>query len=288
MRTFITYCRAWLAMCIAWGAIAVSMVVVVVGGIPYALCADPFIGRWIPNPFAWIPKWYSAFVTRLCYRWILGVRIVVSIRGSVRGRRLCIGNHPTALAMPVVWWVITRYIAPHVVTVGKREHAWNPFIGWPLIILRALILIDRRDHASALRSIRDGLRRTARAVYALVIFPDMRRPTPERILADREKFADRIPRLRAWLRYSLVPRIGGLAEILEHTDPPLPVVHLTQAFDVEEYGVFNVVRIVNRTIYVDIEEAMVPLPRDRFALANVLNAEWEKKHRRIAEWRRNV
>lgn len=289
MRTILTYCRAWAAMGVAWGATASAAGVAVFVGIPYGLCVDSFIGRWVPNPFAWIPFVWAAFVTHVCARGILGVRVVV--RGTVapahrRELVLCIGNHPSALGMPIVGWVITRYLAARIVAVGKREHVWNPFIGWPLMIARAVILINRRDRAAARASIRNGLRQLGDAARALIIFPDMRRPTPARIAADCAKFADRIPNIRAWLRYTLVPRTGGLAEILQSVHQSVRIIHVTGAFDVEEFGVTDASRVIGRTYYVDVvEQSDPPLPTDDAALACALNVLWEEKNRRIATWR---
>lgn len=289
MFTILAYCRAWAAMGVAWGALAGAAGVAVFVGIPYGLCVDSLLGRWVPNPFAWIPRVWAAFVTHVCVRGILGVRVVV--RGTVAPARarelvLCIGNHPSALGMPVIGWVITRYLAPRVVAIGKREHAWNPFIGWTLIIARAVILIDRSDRAAARAAIRDGLRRLANAARVLIIFPDMRRPTLARIAADCEKFADRIPNIRTWLRHTLVPRAGGLTEILQSVHRSVRIIHVTGAFDVEEFGIGDVPRVIGRTYYVDVvEHSDPPLPTDDAALARALNALWEAKNLQIAAWR---
>lgn len=285
---FVVMCRAAAALALAWGATASAAGVAVCGGIPYALCVDPFVGRWVANPFERIPQWWSAFVTHVCVRGVLGVRVVV--RGAVAPARahelvLCVGNHPTSLALPVVGWVITRRIAPRVVAVGKREHRWNPFFGWPLIITRAVILIDRSDRVAAMASIRAGLRRIADAARTILIFPDAHRPTPARIAADRERFADRIPNVRAWLRHTLVPRVGGLSEVLQQLHRSIRVVHVTAAFDVSESGVGDAARVIGRTVYVDVEEAVERLPTEPHALARALNRIWEEKNRRIAEWR---
>lgn len=289
MRTILAYCRAWAAMCVAWGATASAAGVAVFGGIPYGLCVDPLLGRWVPNPFAWIPRVWAAFVTHVCMRGILGVRVV--IRGTVAPARtrelvLCVGNHPSVLGMPIIGWVITRYLAARIVAVGKCEHAWNPFIGWPLMIARAVILINRSDRAAAREAIRDGLRQLAGAARALIIFPDMRRPTPARIAADRTKFADRIPNIHAWLLHTLVPRTGGLMEILQSVHRSVRIIHVTGAFDVEEFGIGDAPRVIGRTYYVDmVEHSDPPLPTDDAALAHALNAIWEEKNRRITAWR---
>ena len=281
--------RAGGAMLVALGATVVAASVAIVTSILYALCLNPLSGHRIPNPFVRIPKWWSAFLVRVCYRRILGVRIVVY--GTVAPARegetiLVVGNHPSSLGLPLIGWAVTHYLASHMVAIGKRQQAWNPFIGWPLIVLRSVILVDQSNREAARASIRIGLRTLAHTARVLLILPDTHRPTRERIASDRQRFMDRIPGIGTWLRYTLVPRTGGLSEILVGVDRAMRVVHMTSAFDVEEGSIFDAARIVGRTYSIDLEEHHgEPLPRVPTVLEMTLNDLWERKNIRIAEWR---
>jgi len=108
---------------------------------------------------------------RVWARWILATcRLEVETEGlenaAPGGTYVVMSNHQSVFdivalvaSLPFSW----RFVA-------KRELTWIPFFGWGLLA-GGQILIDRRDHESAVRSLRRAAERV-RSGTSVIVFPE--------------------------------------------------------------------------------------------------------------------
>ncbi|MBI4133254.1 1-acyl-sn-glycerol-3-phosphate acyltransferase [Candidatus Uhrbacteria bacterium] len=259
-------------------------------GLPYRLLIHPWLRQWTKNPLTAMPRLWGTTIHCVCLEGMLGIRteLAVRINRPIGPDELvvCIANHPPSIGLASFFWAVLTRILPRIVAVAKREHltnvAFGPFFGWPLWAIHGGIFIDRTNAASACESLRNGIRRLASGSL-IMIFPDMRRPTAARIEADRERFAGRVDGIEHFTR-TLVPRSGGLLEILQALDRPVRVMNITNAFSGESEHLLDAAHICGHTLHIEIEELEEPLPRDQAALQAWLNQEWWRKNAQIKRW----
>lgn len=257
----------------------------VVTGVPYRLLVGWWAARWFQNPLRLVPTCWARIMEVLCSRWLM--RIQVHTSGTLptyssTDRVLCLANHPPGKAIPSFFRLITSGILPRVAAIGKQEHLWNP-IGWAMWAIQAGILINRKNRTSAIDSIRRGLADVFTPGTCLVLFPDMRRPMAKRIASDRKKFKASVPGVAEWLHYTMVPRSGGLAEILKvlrEVEGAVRIVDVTLTFNVDDGGAGDMSRIFGATLYLHVEEIPTPLPHEPALLQDWLNSRWKWKN----EW----
>ena len=237
-------------------------------GLPYRIMIDSWTARFWPNPFGYVPAVWAWVLDRVCFRGILGG--TVEIRGTVPpladGEQMVFFlNHPPNDALTTTIRFAST-LAGRVCAVAKREHAWN-LVGWAAWTIRAIIFINRANAAAAFASIRRGIRSLGKGKTVMVIFPDTRRATPERIANDRRLFRTRIPRIDEWLTHTLVPRPGGLYEVLRATPGPLRIVN----------GTITTTMSPPR-ITIDAREVTNSIPMIPSDLRRWLTTEWERKN----------
>jgi 1-acyl-sn-glycerol-3-phosphate acyltransferase len=119
-------------------------------------------------------------LARVWSRVILAVlRWTCRLDYHVEGREhLPPGNHIALIKHSSSWETVaqTLLVPPHV-WVLKRELTWIPFVGWGILLLRA-IAIDRGSGSTAVRSVLEqGKARLAEGKW-IVIFPEGTRMAP--------------------------------------------------------------------------------------------------------------
>ena len=201
--------RATLALIVGLGITAVFAVIMLVGSSVFLLPNLVTFGL-IKNPFAFTPWLWNETIYFVCYRGILGVR--VEVHGTVPERQkifsIILSNHAITFAMPLGFWIGTRFIHRRPVVFQKAENLWNPVIGIPMWIGRMSIFFDRDDREMAVRSISRGLRRIAGRYSAVTITPDGTRPTAKKILTSRLASRTRTDNC-AWMRHTSLWNAGG-------------------------------------------------------------------------------
>ncbi|HEY6453076.1 MAG TPA: lysophospholipid acyltransferase family protein [Steroidobacteraceae bacterium] len=119
-------------------------------------------------------------LARLWSRAILGMlRLTCGLDYRVEGReRLPPGNHIALIKHSSSWETVaqTLLLPPHV-WVLKRELTWIPFVGWGILLLRA-IAVDRGSGQAAVRDVlAQGKARLAEGRW-VVVFPEGTRMPP--------------------------------------------------------------------------------------------------------------
>lgn len=115
--------------------------------------------------------WGAALLTAL--RWTCRLDYIVEGR-----EHLPAGNHIALIKHSSSWETFAQVVLvpPHV-WVYKRELAWVPFLGWALVLMRA-IAVDRGAGGNAVRSvIEQGKARLAEGKW-IAIFPEGTRMPP--------------------------------------------------------------------------------------------------------------
>lgn len=247
---------------------------------------------WWKNPLEKAPKYWSWIMDEFCTRWLLGIN--VKIEGTIPLIKkeeivVCIANHPSTIALSVFIRFLTQAITDRLVAIAKSAHLWNPAIGLALRLIRGGIFINRDTPEAAFASIRRGVRRLPKPPFTFFILPDQHRHRPASIEKDRAQFAGRIPDLDTLLEELLVPRHGGLLEMLKGLDrleKPFRVINVTVALSVRDQGVKDAIAVQGSTLHIHIEELdPAQLPRAKKDMEKILTALWWEKYWRIKNWR---
>lgn len=201
--------RATLALIVGLLITGTCAVVMLGGSLVFLLPNLLTFGR-IKNPFGFTPWLWNEMLYFVCYRGILGVR--VEVHGDIPPQRKCfsviLSNHADTFAMPLGFWIGTRFIHRRPIVYQKSENLWDPVIGIPMWIGRMSIFFDRDNRAQAMRAIARGLRHMAGRCGAVTINPDGTRPTEEKITVSRRvhrTYADDC----AWMQHTCMWRAGG-------------------------------------------------------------------------------
>lgn len=201
--------RATLALIVGLLITGTCAVVMLTGSLVFLLPNLLTFGL-IWNPFAFTPWLWNEMMYFVCYRGILGVRI--EVHGAIPPRRkifsVILSNHADTFAMPLGFWIGTRFIHRRPIVFQKIENQWDPVIGIPMWIGRMSIFFDRDDRKQAIRAIERGLRRIAGRYGAVTINPDGTRPTKERIAVSRRAHRTRTDDC-AWMQHTCMWRSGG-------------------------------------------------------------------------------
>ncbi|MEK7529580.1 MAG: hypothetical protein AAB570_01520, partial [Patescibacteria group bacterium] len=201
--------RATLALIVGL-LITGTCAIVMLGGSLVFLLPNLITFGFIKNPFAFTPWLWNETMYFVCYRCLLGVR--VEVHGAIPERQhifsVILSNHATTFAMPLGFWIGTRFIHRRPIVYQKSENLWDPVIGIPMWIGRMSIFFDRNDRPKALRMISRGLRRIAGHSGAVTINPDGTRPTEEKIAVSRRAHRTRTDNC-AWMQHTCMWRAGG-------------------------------------------------------------------------------
>lgn len=231
------------------------------------------------------PMWMGQVMLFVVYRGILDMKIVVE-RDALpapdhEGGIVAVSNHlPTAIMM-LLGAHFELLVGKALVFVAKREHLWNPFIGWPLFVTGLGIFIDRAKGSRARVVIRAAVDWVTGRGLALGVLADKSRPTEEAIQADRDEFKGRVPRLDEY-QYTGVPRTGFFAAYDQMSDPLLFVV--LSACSVPTERLKHVFDMVGSTFLIRVkryERHEVPSASDRRRWLEDMWLEWNKRIREL-------
>ena len=281
--------RGFLALALGLGITAAIALAILVAGPIGALVHVLSRGR-IQNAIELCPKLWGYLIHTCCIKGLLNVNVQLTGAPFTQLNddevALVIGNHPSTAAIPSVLWYVTRHLRDRLFIVAKSDFLKNPILGWPARLINMALFIDRKNRIRAKRAIRIALKRRYSTDQAILVFPDQRRPWPDRIEADRRRFASTIPGLDQWLHHTMLPRSGGFATLLAALgDRPVRVFLLTTSYGIPERGVFDLNRLVGGTLHFHLE----PCARPRFIrerdTQRWLNEQWMMVNRRIGEWR---
>lgn len=262
--------------------------------IPCGFIAFVF-GRKNPVRFA-IPLW-AFLIDEICVKRILDARVFVGGQALTGGGVMpavedeivvCVANHPSTLLVPVFTRFVTKHICKDVVAIGKREHLRNPITGWFMKLSGTGILVDRDSNDATGAVIKDELKKLVRTPLAIIIFPDMRRPSEARISADREKFVSKIPDINSWLHHTLFPRSGALYSLFQELSGyKLRFISITTACSAEDDSIFKIPNIAGSHIMIEPQrfDQCVKI-KSREELNNLLNQRWRKINDNIGRWKR--
>ncbi|MDP3956202.1 MAG: hypothetical protein Q8Q18_03075 [bacterium] len=222
-------------------------------------------------------------VCALCVQRILGIRTELNIPPLPEASLIVVfGNHPSSICLAPYAWFIRRVLNRQMCAVSKDT---MPFViqkamnltGWAIPISRdSNSTKAKQTIAERVRLLKDNVHR------ALIIFPDSRRPTKARIKESREYYASRIEHLSEWLKYTLVPKSGGLHAIISGLPEKTIYIDVTVACNrndsVLETSNFytNISSLIGGVIYFTGE--IVEPPRDEHELRLWLIERWKKKN----------
>ncbi len=249
------------------------------------------------NPARRIMAVWSFLVDEICVKRILGARVLIGGEALTGGGVIpvkddevvvCVANHPSTLLIPTFTRFVTEYICKDIVAIGKREHLRNPVTGWFMKLAGTGILVDRDSNDATGAVIKDNLKKLLRTPLAIVIFPDMRRPSPERIAADRQKFVAKVPDINEWLHHTMMPRSGALYSLIQGLKGcKVRFLSITTASSDEDDSVLKIANLVGGNILVEpLRFDRCVMVGDRQDLNNLLNDRWKKINQEITRYKR--
>lgn len=225
--------------------------------------------RRLANLWAWLIHW-------ICIRRLLNCELRIEDK-SLRPRQnqevvVVIANHPSTMGLASFFWYVFRHLRRNVLIIVKNGHRFNPVIGWAGWLISSFVFINRKNRATARRAIKQGLASGFDPTTdAIVVFADSRRPTRERIRANRAEMRGKIPGLEYWPLHTRTPGITGLLAILKTIKPEhLRVVCLGNGFNIADEGVKDIPRLVDQRFCLRVFARQRP-PADTEAFTRWLN-----------------
>lgn len=233
------------------------------------------------------PKWAGKLLVAVVYRLILGMRIV--LEGALiphDGRpTIVIGNHPVLLLIMVFTAYVQDIIGAPFMVVAKWEHLYNPLIGWPLWFTRLGVFIKRAQRADALAVLRRQWAAALRRAMGLLIFVDQSRPTAKKIKEDHEKYRDVVPNIEDF-QFTLVPRKGGIGQLLDGAPPNVRVIDITSECSVSAMRWRDILHLAGSVFLIHVEDVTDQIPEDPVAREKWLVERWRWKNTvKIPEFR---
>lgn len=257
-----------------------------------------------------MPMRWARSLERVIYQRIMGMSLAIDGLEAVRNARedaitIVIANHPSTTTLVRFAAFVTQWIAPRPVFVAKFGHLvhplYAPVFGWAIWAIRAAIFVRRWQwmrrfskrflparwasraetwmREDTRRSIRNGIRNIVTPGSCVILFPDQHRPTTKRLAADRKRFGVCYPGTNTPIKYALVPRSGGLLEILNAIDGHVRVIDITNALSVADDGVAKTGSKHVGAIYtINVDVITEPIPREPKKLQAWLNNRWSRKH----------
>lgn len=233
---------------------------------------------------------WAYLIDEICIKCLLGMKVKIEVIGDVRPIKdneitICFGNHPSTILIPTFTRFVTYHISRNIFAIAKREHLFNPFIGWFMWLANISIFVDRSRSEASNIAVREGAD-NLHAPSVVVIFPDMRRPSRKRIISDHEKFVSKIPDIKNWLCHTLVPRGGALFTLSNSlSEKDTRFINMTVACSEDDTSIWNTCRLVGAVVLIRIKEVRPPY-ESREDLNNWLNSEWRRKNYLITRWKR--
>lgn len=266
--------------------VAVAVGLVVFGATALGILTLAALGRLGLVPHAWLdqaPR-HGCAVVCLVPRFVLGVRIAVDTSRvapiAPDEQIVVIANHPSFVGITIFAWLLGAMLDRSITFVGKHEFRNNPFVGWPLRLLNAGIFIHREDRNAALTRLSSDVPDAFASGAAIMILPDQSRPTRAKIIRDRAKFVHDIQAIFAFTE-TLVPRVGGLRQILASAKGKVRVIDVTAGFNRNDFGISDVLGLVGATYTFSAEDITGELPRDAHELRDVITRRWITKNERL-------
>ncbi|GEM_PF-5226402 len=264
---------------------ALSSVLAIVIGPVYHLLFHWWLKYWIRNPFEVVPMIWAELMNYVVYHGIAGIREVTE--GAIAQIHdgdvvvWIVGPHPSDLATAPTVYSITR-VTPRFRVIAKRR--LNLLLRLAVKAMQDIaIFIDRENQEIWSGQIKAGIATLGSDTQSILIMPDMHRFKPWRLREDLEEFREKIPDLADWLKYTLVPRAGGLFTVLQALKGRrVRIIDITSTFDVEEYSALYVPRICNAVFHIRLREVTHRVPEDLENLEIFLNELYRQKNFEIA------
>ncbi|MBU0705713.1 lysophospholipid acyltransferase family protein [Patescibacteria group bacterium] len=211
-------------------------------------------------------------------------------------RGIVIANHPSD---ELVWpWtnVIAQKFTPRLKAIAKKELLYDPkalppIFGWLGKLSELMIMVDRSNRETSVKSIRESCRTIFNPGTAVCIFPDGHRPTKESIERSHAEMANKgYPDLPETMPYTCLPKSGGLMTILRATEGHcIRILNTTVGLSTDENGS----DVLGSTAHIygeEIErEALVGkssnAEEQEKRLRQWLIEEWKRKNKMINGWR---
>lgn len=273
--------RVVLALALALLITAALAMIILACAVPFTFFIGPFVSH---NPFRRLPEFWGRMLTECCLKRLM--RVSVCVDGHVRDiseqeKVIIIANHPSTLALPVFFALVTTRIASRFTIVLKRELLANPFIGLPMKAIESAVFVDRSRHEQAILSIRGECARTEESgSRVFILFPDRTRPTEAHIQKDRRA-------IKAGFLYTTSPKSGGLMTVLQE-QPGARIIDITIAPSVAENGLRDAKNLFGQSIHVRFEDVTGKVRAEKEALRTWLMDHWQKKNTLISLWRTNA
>lgn len=267
-------------------SIGIALGVMTFGVVALGVLLLALVGKLGVVPRSWLdqaPR-YGCAIVSLVPRHVLGIRVnvnVANVAPIMPGEQIVvIANHPSLVAVPLFAWCLGNMLNRKIAFVAKHEFRNNPFVGWPLRLLRAGIFIEREDRHAALKRLDRDVPNAFASGAAIMILPDQSRPTRAKIVRDRTKFMNEVPAIFAFTE-TLVPRIGGVRQVLANTDEPVRVIDVTAGFNRRDFGARDAVNLIGATYTFEAEDVAGGLPHDAHHLRLAVTERWVAKNERL-------
>lgn len=225
------------------------------------------------------PYWAGLLFKDLVYAFVAPE---VRIAGAIEQKNvptIVIGNHPSLPLTMLLVACLEALIGMPLVFVAKREHLWNPFIGWPLWIARLGIFINRKHRNGALEKIQGAMEGVFARGAGLVIFPCQSRATSDKILDDLRKFRGIVPELADFTE-TLVPREGGIGALLDAM-PGVRVIDITFGCSQPNVRWSDILWLDRPKVLIRIEDVTDQIPTKRDDRRAWLVERWREKNEMI-------
>lgn len=245
------------------------------------------------NPAHVFIGWLAFLIETVCVRFLLCMNVTVN--KNIRKAKddeivVCIGNHPSTLMTPVFIRFVTRYICRDILAVAKKEPFFtirNPITEIFLRLTNSGIFVDRSSGENSSKAVRSGVAKFLRTPSVILIFPDMRRPSKERIEGDYIKFGKKMPNIKDWLHHTMIPRGGALYTLLNelsHTGKKIRVVNITTACSRSDDNILKISGLFGSCVRIEAEEVNIPYG-SREELNEWLNSDWRWKNEWITKFK---
>jgi 1-acyl-sn-glycerol-3-phosphate acyltransferase len=272
------YFKGFVTLCLGLCIFLVSAVITgSVAVLSFGL-ANPFL---LHAPY-WTGRWMMAFAYS-------AVRMTVKVKGSIPHDdvpTIVIANHPSLPLMMVLLGHLEAIIGKPVVCVVKRELLWwLPFVGIPLYLARLAIFINRKKKSEAVVALRSAMDGVFQRKAAILIFPDQSRPNGEKIISDRNGFADKCDTRE--FTETMLPRDGGFGALLD-ARPHARVVSVTFGCSQANRNLFDIVRFNHPVVVIHVHDVTEEIPRNGIARRTWLVDHWKVKNQVLRHLRQSA
>ena len=292
---FIKIVRVFLAVLVmvVWTALVCGSTIVI-GVVSTPLRFNQYFQK-VFTHFWILPAAWAWGVWKLCCEGILGMKLEVENFEAIRrkGVSILISNHPTYLGFAGYAYLVTCVFRTKVVMVMKSElrasFSLEGILAKTLWALGCAIFIDRANPIKAREQIGRWVRMNT--VPCLIgIFPDGRRPTPERIKENHDRLRKDFPKIDEDLPLTLFPKAGGAYVIFENCQEYGRLegfLRATISFDREDLGFRSIFDLLGATFYVHLVDEMTTA--DSLRGVRVWKywfyTMWKEVNRKIEEWK---